>query len=178
MLIIATVPFDAQAVDRSEFETIGTHPQASAQSTLTGKWLNDLAFDSDGNIISVYGDYGANTGPIHINPFNPTTEQFTGSVLEIPTEESQTIRQIDGALYTTRDDPRLPWDQPVTGYATDASGSWANVGAMSSVHLYDILKDSQGNWWTVGSGILNPGDHRKTSAPSSTAAPTTVRLGR
>lgn len=88
----------AQAATNLTFSVLGTHPQAATQSSSAGKAISDLIIKDD-KVYMGYGDYNDNTGPIHINPYNLSTGSFEGSQLEVPTEELNTFRSINGKLY-------------------------------------------------------------------------------
>src|SRR5688572_11387418 len=57
------------------FSHVGVHPDAAAQPTSTGKVLATLK-GFNGKIYAGFGDYGSNTGPIGIRPFDPLTNTF------------------------------------------------------------------------------------------------------
>lgn len=129
-----------------EFQTIGTHPEAAQQRTIWGTELSELAVDSQGNIIAGYGDWNDNTGPIVINPFNPTTRQFGGVKVSVPSEALHNLRKINGKIYAPWIDPQGSWTDPTSGYAVgDSNGTWSNVGKVGAIHVFDITaRDSTG----------------------------------
>ncbi len=156
-LSLATVLFvspQAGAVDMMQFQAIATHPQANAQPTAAGKVLGELAFDGD-KLIAGFGDYGANTGPIAINPYNITTGVFEGNQLNFETEKVMVIREINGKLYAPMADPRAAQTSTLTGFASNRTGSWQVVTGINSVHLFDITTVTGSDLWVVGSALLD-----------------------
>lgn len=129
-----------------EFQTIGTHPEAAQQRTIWGTELSELAVDSQGNIIAGYGDWNDNTGPIAINPFNPTTRQFGGVKVSAPSEALHNLRKINGKLYAPWIDPQGSWTDPTSGYVVEnGDGTWSNVGKVGAIHVFDITaRDAAG----------------------------------
>lgn len=141
------------------FQSVGTHPQAAAQSTATGKQLVDLEFDRYGNVVAGYGDYGANTGPISINPFDTNTNAFVGQQISAPTEAILHYRKIGNNLYGSWADPRGPWTVPASGFSTDRNGTWQNVGTITGVHTFDVDSPDGGTeLWVSGSALTNTSD--------------------
>ncbi|MFQ5460923.1 MAG: hypothetical protein ACE5EL_09030, partial [Anaerolineae bacterium] len=57
------------------FEALPNHPHAVSQPTGRGRRIGALNWWR-GRLYSGYGDYGANTGPIFISPFDPTTGRY------------------------------------------------------------------------------------------------------
>ena len=141
----------AQAAGGLDFTSVGTHPQAAAQSTSWGKEIGDMQFDAGGNIVVGYGDWNTNTGPIAVNPFSTTTNSFAGQQLSIPTEAVEVVRSINGKLYMPWTDPQGSWDTPTSGYSTNASGTWQNVGKVTAVHVFDMASLGGNDLWMVGS---------------------------
>jgi hypothetical protein len=126
------------------FTKVGTHPQAAAQPTTVGKQIGPLvAFN--GKIYAGYGDYGNNTGPIAINPFDPATNTFTGVILTSPTEAIYGWRIINGTLYAPDTDPRPSYG----GYAVGEP--WSHPAPVPATHIYDMATLTGSDLWMVGS---------------------------
>lgn len=129
------------------YTLVATHPQAVSQSTNFGKRIHTLQV-FEGQIYSGYGDYDANTGPIHINPFNPATNTFSGSVLSVPTEQIGVFRNINGKLYAPLIDPNCGLNCP----DIYASGTpWVNSVGPSVWHVYDMATLDGNDLWIAGS---------------------------
>lgn len=126
-----------EAAPALSFSDLGTHPQAAAQSTAAGKSLNTLSV-FDGKVLAAYGDSGANTGPIVINPFDVTNSSFDGSALSVPTEQLDNWKVINNKLYTTTLDPTCS-ATCAAGYAVYAPGQgWQMKTPLSAEHIFDI----------------------------------------
>jgi len=149
VFFISTV--NAAAGDTASFSTVGTHPEANAQSTYAGKVITDLAVDG-GKLYAAYGDYDANTGPIAIDPFDLTTETFDGSQLSMPTEQVMIFRKINGKLYAPWVDPQAPWTSDV-GYSSNESGTWQNYTETPAVHIFDMATLDGSDLWMVGASV-------------------------
>src|SRR5947209_35044 len=89
------------------FVLLGTHPQAAQQATAMGRTIQTLV-GWNGQIYSGYGDYGANTGPIAITPFDPAAGTFasTPDLTHDLTEQIDISRNICGRLYAPSIDPK------------------------------------------------------------------------
>lgn len=155
MLFIVCGVFNVGTVSAASgslgYTLLGTHPQAAAQPTDYGKSLNSLKI-FNGKLHAGYGDYGVNTGPIHVNPFNLSLGQFSGSQLSVPTEEINNWVIINGVLYAPYIDPQ---GGPVTtgGYASGEP--WVNNTVIpSSIHNYDMATLTGTDLWMVGSGDM------------------------
>lgn len=157
--ILAVNRNDVHAAGGMTFSLLATHPEANVQSTTRGKTITDLSVDGT-TLYTGYGDYGVNTGPVHINPFNLTTGSFTGSVLLVPTEETSVIRKINGSLYLPMTDPQLPSNQDV-GFATNEGGTWVNRMEAPAIHFFDMATLDGSDLWMVGSADEADGTTRK-----------------
>lgn len=143
---------DVKAAVDPSFIYLGTHPEAAAQSTSQGNMISTLTI-KDGKVYMGYGDYGANTGPIHINPYNIANGSFEGSKLEVPTEEISAFRTINNKLYAPMLDPRLNFTDDV-GYAEQANdGTWTNQLKAPAVHVFDMATLDGSDLWMVGSSV-------------------------
>ena len=145
--IFLCLPRAAQA---AEFVLVGTHPDAAAQPTSTGKVLAALeAFN--GKIYAGFGDYNANTGRIGIRPFNPATNTFGSLLLNDPTEAVYQFRLIGGKLYAPDIDPIA--GESSGGYAVGtvngATESWQHKAPVTAVHMYDMAGYG-GSLWMCG----------------------------
>lgn len=131
------------------FSLLGTHPEASAQPTLTGRAIAKLVA-YEGKLYAGYGDYTDNTGPIAINPLDLTTKTFDGSQLSSPTEAIWRWRILGDKLYAPLTDPR---GGQAGGYSV--SGPWTNRQVISpTAHTFDIATLTGTDLWVVGSGPL------------------------
>lgn len=131
------------------FELVGIHPDAAAQQTDFGQRLSALAA-FNGKIYAGYGDWGANTGPVRLCPFDPKTDAFGPSLLSSPTEAIDHFREIDGKLYAPDVDP-LRSDPG--GYAMATGGAvetWMHTAPLDATHVFDIVK-FDGDLWMCGS---------------------------
>jgi len=122
------------------FETIGTHPDAAAQPTATGRTISTLR-PFRGKIYVGYGDYDANTGPINVRAFNVTSGSFTAPLLSALTEHILLYREIGGKLYAPIIDTSAGGGG-ATGFAVGTpSGdteTWQNVLPVGGIHMFDI----------------------------------------
>ena len=137
------------------FELVGTHPDASAQPTSTGKVLAALeAFN--GKIYAGFGDYNANTGPIGIRAFDPATDTFGSRLLNSATEAVYQFRLIGGQLYAPDIDPKA--GESTGGYAIGtANGSteiWQHKNPVTVEHMYDVASYG-GSLWMAGAQTNN-----------------------
>lgn len=129
----------------SRFVKVATHPEAAAQSTAMGRTIATLkAFE--GKLYSGYGDYGANTGPIAIDPLDAGS--FRGPVLSADTEAVWSYRQIGGRLYAPSIDPRKSATFAVGG---GGLSTWSNPTAFAASHVFDMVTLDGQDLWAVGS---------------------------
>jgi beta-N-acetylhexosaminidase len=128
------------------FVLVGTHPQASQQSTARGRTLNFLKH-WNGKIYAGYGDYGTNTGPIAITPFDPATNTFSQAPFWADTEELQVFRALNGNLYAPSIDTRVGADYS----HTTPSGPWLSHDVVPSIHVFDMATLTGSDLWMVGS---------------------------
>ncbi len=127
------------------FTHLGTHPGASAQSTPTGKAIATLSV-FNGKLYAGYGDYGANTGLIAITPYNLSTGTFVNEGMA-DTEAIYAWKTIGDKLYAPAIDTRSGGDYAVG----TASGAWANIDRMPSVHAFDMATRDGSDLYVVGS---------------------------
>lgn len=141
------------------YSVIGTHPDAVLQPTTTGKTIIDLAVEGT-QLYSGYGDYGTNTGPIKIRPFNLSTNTFGASQLTLDTDQIGVYRKIGGFLYAPMIDPHTaPWTMNV-GYGSNSSGSWQSYANAPAIHLFDVATLNGTDRWMVGSATAPDGTTR------------------
>ncbi len=134
--------------DAARFVFKGTHPQASLQPSATGRGLVTLQ-SWNGKLYSGFGDYGANTGPIAVTPFDGT--RFASAPeLSADTEAIYTFRVIDGKLYAPSIDTRVGSDYAV-GTDIGRFASWSNPTVVGSTHAFDIVSLTGSDLWLVGS---------------------------
>jgi hypothetical protein len=126
------------------------HPQAIEQPTLRGQSIHTLAL-YDGKLYSGYGDYGANTGPIVLNPLDPETNTFLGPEATLRTEAVEALRVLDGRLYAPYTDP-MGLGPGTPDYAVDG----VPVNGFDSAHVFDMTA-TPGNLWAAGSGPPDDG---------------------
>jgi hypothetical protein len=136
------------AIAAGRFVQVATHPQASLQSTATGKTLITLQLWK-GKLYSGYGDYTANTGPIALTTFDGT--RFASAPeLRADTEAIWTFRVIADRLYAPSIDPRVSSDFAV-GTGAGGGASWSNPTVVRSTHAFDIVTLTGSDLWIVGS---------------------------
>ncbi len=121
----------------AEFGTSVVHPQASAQPTAWGKYIEVLK-GYNGKIYSGYGDWNANSGPLSMSPFNPTTKTFESSELTMSSHYVDTFRIIKNKLYAISVDGGA--DYAVAH--VDAAGKtvWENKTPVGMTHTFDLVE--------------------------------------
>lgn len=134
-----------------DYELLGTHPEAAAEDTERARTLHTLEYLND-KIYAGYGDYDVNTGPVEINPFDLNADAFTGSELQVPTEEINQIRTINGKLYAPTIDP-LGGPIAMGGYAVGEP--WELNMQLEGVHFYDMATLTGTDLWVAGAGPEN-----------------------
>ena len=143
----------AHAQNQLTYTQLATHPQATAQSSSFGKTLHKLEVQGD-NIYAGYGDYGDNTGPIELNPFNIATKEFTGSLLQVSTEQISQIRSINDKLYAPTIDPHGCYNC-AAGFAVGPP--WSSVANVDALHIFDVATLTNNDLWMVGSADVAGG---------------------
>lgn len=122
---------------------LGTIQGAANQSTTVGK--NIYALKSwQGKIYAGYGDYSANTGPIAINSYNPTTKLFTQEGVA-QSDAIYIYRELGGKLFAPSID-----NKGSDLVRQEATGQWTNITGLGSTHAFDMA-ELDGKIWTVGS---------------------------
>lgn len=112
------------------FVFLALHPQAAAQNTTWGKELGIL-YAFNGRLYAGYGDWTANTGPIHIRPFDPALDAFSPDAHVSDTEAIESFRTINGKLWAPAVDPRIRADYAV-------GEPWADSRALAMTHVFDV----------------------------------------
>lgn len=160
MLAVVSVP-GARA---GSFVLVGLHPDATNQSTGTGRTLAALA-GFNGKLYAGFGDYNANTGPIGLRPFNPATGTFGSRLLNSQTDALYLFREIGGRLYAPDIDPVA--GESTGGYAVGsvngATESWQHKSPVQVTHMYDIAAYGD-SLWMAGSQGNNAVVWRSTDA--------------
>lgn len=136
------------------FNLIGTDPYAAAQSTAQGKILATL-YPFNNKIYIGYGDYGANTGPIQIAPYDPSTNTFSTSLLSAQTEEIDNYRQIGSNLLATFIDPQGGLQN--VAYANGEPWSQPTTQGVDGVHIFDVVTLTGTDLYAVGSAYSGSG---------------------
>lgn len=132
----------------------------AAQPTSTGRLIQRLRLDDD-RLYAAYGDYTANTGPIHVlsmNLINPADDPTTVAVISdeatLHTEATWEIKPLSklGGLTIPFLDPQGS-DDPSTGqYATQNPGSqprtWTTHTNLTPVaeHVFDTAQTAAYAW--------------------------------
>ena len=143
------------------WQVLATHPQAAAQPTPTGRVIADLEIYA-GALFAGYGDYGKNTGPIAINPFDLATGRFRGVVSKAYTHQIGVWRRTSFGLAAPNIDPLKDVpdnpDDPNAGVTWTTDGrTWTHTAIGRALHVFDYA-DTGGERIAVGSsGIGSEG---------------------
>lgn len=127
-----------------------THPNATLMSSDDGKKIGSLRL-FENKLYSGYGDYNANTGPIVINPFNPSTNTFEGPALSVPTEAIGGWRVLNGKLYSTTIDPTCGALCPAGYVEYDQATGWQLKTPINALHVFDVASLGPDDLWLFGS---------------------------
>lgn len=138
----------AQALFSLNYELLGTHPQAATQPTVTGKTIGALKVFNN-KLYAGYGDWGTNTGPIHLNPLDLQTRAFEGSKLSVPTEGITKFDIINSKLYAPMID-RTGCAVCSIGYAVGEP--FESKTPVQGAHIFDMETLDGNDLWMVGSG--------------------------
>jgi hypothetical protein len=152
---------------------LGTHPHASQQPTPLGKTISDVR-GWLGLLYFAYGDLEANTGPIYITTFDPTsstwtdhpvayTESGTGIVKSTPafaTHDIERFLPIADSLWAPAAQPDFapPFDAATAPEYAIATGShdWTQVDFVpNSIHLVDAIERAPGDIYFTGSAFMS-----------------------
>lgn len=130
------------------FVKVATHPQAVTQPTELGRTLATLK-SWNGKLYSGYGDYGANTGPISVSPFDGAGFSSEPELIA-DTEATYAFRAINGKLYAPSIDPRVSSDVAIATGGSERP-TWTNPTLVSSSHAFDVATLTGSDLWIVGS---------------------------
>jgi hypothetical protein len=146
--------------DTISFSLIGTHPQAAQQPTSQGKRITALTV-FNGKVYSGFGDYGANTGPIALTPFDPVTNSFASTPQFTQSSEMvATFRSWGGKLYTPSIDPGGPLNSTFSvATLTNGTLGWQEWGSSFQLpyktpfieHVFDVNTMNGSDIWVAGS---------------------------
>lgn len=141
----------APPADQTEgFSLLGVHSHAAAQPTADGRVLAALE-PWRGRLYIGYGDYGANTGPIHVVAFDPGRGAFTDSLLTVNSEAIYNFRALGEHLYAPAIDPKREGSYAFAAAGPD--GVWRDVPApgVDARHAFDVATLAGDDLWVVGS---------------------------
>lgn len=137
---------------RGNVSSVATFDKAQLQSTSWGKQIYGLE-SYNGKIYAGYGDWNANTGPIMIQSYNPTTglvqDEFT-----LRSHAAHVIESYGNDLF-------LPSIDGQADMAILSSGQWREVMGINGDHWFDSLEYG-GRIWLAGQR-----DNRATIASST-----------
>jgi len=142
LLLLASAPPAFAQPPPARWVEVGVHPQAARQPTAIGRTLAALEA-WHGQLYAGYGDYGDNTGPIGISPFDPATAAFT-QVHVSDTEAIQNWRAIGDQLWAPATDRRKDADFAV-------GEPWRDARPIGTTHAYDIVTIDGDDLWLAGS---------------------------
>jgi hypothetical protein len=136
-IFIALACLSAAPSASAAWVLIGSHPWANQQPTTPGKTLVGLT-GFEGKLYVGYGDTSANTGPIHVSPWEPAISGWRDQ-LTVQTEAIWAHRKIGTLLYTPSADPRNSTAFPAgADYAWGRP--WTQTGAAAMTHAFDIAQ--------------------------------------
>ena len=130
------------------FAYAGTVPGAAAQPTPLGKAILDLTAWQDRLYVG-YGDYGANTGPIAITTFSPSTGVIA-EVYKADTEAVWNYRPMGDELVAPSIDPRIASDAAVA----EVGEPWRAITSIGATHVFDGVALGS-DWYLAGSRDVN-----------------------
>ena len=151
-LVAALAAFAVRTAPGEEgsWSELGTHVWAAAQPTATGRTLGALQ-GWNGKLYVGYGDYGANTGPIHVMAFDPARAAFTNEFPAFETEAIYVFRPLFGRLYIPPIDPRS-----ASGIAVGRVSAGWSFQEVFMTHGFDVATLTGGDLWLVGSSDQSP----------------------
>ncbi len=143
------------AVDAARCSTrpvlLGSHPHAAKQATPTGRALSETK-GWMGRLYFGYGDLEADTGPIQVSSYDPTTATWQDLLL-FDTEAIGRFRVIGDRLWAPAADPM--GSDPEFAVGT-ADHSWTQVSIGRSLHVHDVVERAPGDVYLVGSDWIDP----------------------
>lgn len=134
------------------------HPAATSQGTNAGKALTALAV-IDSRVYAGYGDYDANTGPIHVE--SVSVSDPLGAWTDHVTADTEQVDAISGAsnarVFVPHLDPRTGGR---AGYAErQTDGTWVDrpsvIAATGAIHVFDMAEHG-GKLWACGAAEVQP----------------------
>lgn len=136
----------------ANFTDLGDHPGAVVQQTDVGRTINNLTLFNN-KIYASYGDYGANTGPIQLIPYNISTNTYEPSEFTLATEATQIMRVFGGKLYV----PVVDGDgcgscTPTTAVYDGSTWSLIQVAGSTAEHLFDVATSDGNDLLFFGAG--------------------------
>jgi hypothetical protein len=130
---------------------VGAHPHAARQPTPKGRTLADTK-GWMGRVYFGYGDLEANTGPIQVSSYDPTTATWQ-DLLAFDTEAIGRFRVIGDTLWAPAADPMGSHPEFAVGTARH---SWRQVDVGGSLHVHDVAERAPGDVYLVGSDWIDP----------------------
>jgi len=81
-----------------------------------------------------------NAGPVHVVAFDPKANKFIANVAQLPDEQIDEFRIINGALVIPGHDPEQSWAYG-NFYVRHPSGYWSEVRTIKGgIHMYDLVQ--------------------------------------
>src|SRR6185295_15995641 len=154
---LAALSIGVSTTQAATFDLVAIHPEVALQTTVYGDHIATLK-PFNGKLYAGYGDYGANTGPIAVRAFDPSTGAFTDPYLSSATEAIYIYRELGGKLYA----PNIDTRGGGSGYAVGTAGNpdtWQDVITVDGVHMFDMNTFNgtdlfQGGTASNGDGIV------------------------
>ena len=139
-----------------EFQFVVTHPDAQLQETPRGRNLQTLHVHDDKVFIG-YGDYGADTGPIHVRYFDPQVQSLSPSLITSKTESIARFATVGDNLFALTTDPLL---REPGGYVSLPGGSneWVEENGLSGLHFFDMTSFNDDSQRLLLAGSGGPSD--------------------
>ncbi|MES2970896.1 MAG: Ig-like domain-containing protein [Patescibacteria group bacterium] len=134
----------------TEFTLVGTHPQASQQSSALGKSLLTLQA-WNGHLYAGYGDMYANIPSVAITPFDPATNTFSSSpLINSGTSALYLYRPIGSNLFAPAMDREGATDY-AKGALDSGNENWRDYTPLDVSHAYDLRTLNGTDLYVVGS---------------------------
>lgn len=146
---------ESQALETT-FSYLGTHPGAAVQPTTVGQRITTLK-GFNNKLYAGYGDYGANSGPIAVTPFDLSTNAFAATPeLVQNTQMIGLYRTINNKLYSPSIDIRTS-NYAVADF-TNGTAAWKEFSWRDStqkvpfmIHVFDMNTSNGTDLWMAGS---------------------------
>lgn len=122
---------------------LATHAWAAGQPTAQGRQILDLEVH-DGKVWAGYGDYGANTGPITLAAYDPTSGGDFVAATTVDTEAIYNLRSVGETLVAPATDPRRNADFAL-------GDPWREDRPLGATHVFDTTTLTGTDLWMVGS---------------------------